>query len=479
MTPSRYIANFDSSAAMLRGLARFLHGQDFPALGMLTPAKARLLEPVIGGLNALPRAVLDRLYMVGGWSEAIRPHRLRDIRADDISRWVVDHYPRRRYPAAMVGASNGAAMHLCAALGIPWLPQTFLIPVRQTHVEADEPRYAMEAFRDAGRTLLDANPVLQLHHMHDANQDRLMIQGMAYFRVKRRRLGRTYEEFLEHVLPAGATLYVLDCRRTWRTTRVGERHVFQQGAMGGLEEEEYFTGSPRLAEFLRRHGSGRSAWDPPPADGRSPEAEWGFERALLDDIESLARRRRWRVEHVVFEEPEHLSPLVAGLYRSWYTARGTRVARLLGETFIAFDPWWTIRTASVPFWLKFPVERDAAWLGQYLETVEPYDEIGLTLFCHGVESAGWVPAEQWRRLLGAHARRWYFLGVNERVYPRDFASFVRLRPALAALPSARAMPAPLTLDEFRRFVDEHGHRYRVDVGPPGSLPERRRAQDAA
>lgn len=36
---------------------------------------------------------------------------------------------------------------------------------------------------------LAANTDLQLHHMNDPNQDRLMLHGMACFRVKRLRLG--------------------------------------------------------------------------------------------------------------------------------------------------------------------------------------------------------------------------------------------------------------------------------------------------
>ena len=38
MKASAEIANFDSSATMLRALARFLHGKDLPALGIVSPA---------------------------------------------------------------------------------------------------------------------------------------------------------------------------------------------------------------------------------------------------------------------------------------------------------------------------------------------------------------------------------------------------------------------------------------------------------
>ena len=48
-------------------------------------------------------------------------------------------YPRRQYPAVVVGSANGAAVHLWAALGIPWLPQTFLVPIARSGVHPDDP----------------------------------------------------------------------------------------------------------------------------------------------------------------------------------------------------------------------------------------------------------------------------------------------------------------------------------------------------
>jgi hypothetical protein len=129
------------------------------------------------------------IYKLGGYFEAIAPEQLERIREEDIVRFVVEQYPARRDPAILVGSSNGALIHLAAALGAPWLPQTFLIPVRQRGIEVDEPKQALEFGREPGRRLLEANPKLQLHHMHDANQDRLMTHYMTYFRTKRRRLG--------------------------------------------------------------------------------------------------------------------------------------------------------------------------------------------------------------------------------------------------------------------------------------------------
>jgi hypothetical protein len=473
MKADRALANFDSSADMLRALGRYLHGQDFPRVGSI-PA---VLAPLGVVLNYLPRRVAEAVYRFGGWVEAVPPDRLGEIDAETISEWVVRAYPRRRYPAAMIGSSNGAAVHLCAALGIPWLPQTFLIPVRQPGIHPDEPLQSMQWGREPGRRLLEANPTLGLHQMHDANQDRLMIQHMAYFRVKRLRLGPAYRQYLEECLAPGAVLFVLDCRIRWPVTRVGERHVFQSGALGGATPRDYLQGSPRVADYLKRYGSHRRSWESPEPDGDAPEAEWGFEPTLLDDIESLAKRRGWHVRRLIFTDPEDMSPLVADFHRWWYGLRGIPAQRLLVDSFILMEPWWTLRTGSVPFWMVFNTEPSALALGRYLDASGPWDEIGLMLFSHGVDSVGLVPLERWRALLARARRHGRFVGVDERAYPRDFRAFIRYHGDCRRLPGRYPMPEPLELASFDQFLALAARAYHVEsrAGRDATGVERRTA----
>jgi hypothetical protein len=459
MKAERALANFDSAAAMLRALGRYLDGKDFPRVGNI-PA---VLAPLGAVLNRLPRRVKETVYRLGGWIEAVPTDRLGEIHAETISEWAVGEYPRRRYPAAMVGSSNGALVHLCAALGIPWLPQTFLIPVHHHRsIHPDEPRQSMEWGREPGRHLLEANPDLVLHHMHDANQDRLMIQHMAYFRVKRLRLGAAYTRFLEESLAPGAVLFVVDCRTSWPVTRVGERHVFQSGALGGATPEDYLRGTPRVAEYLKRYNSHRRSWDSPAPDSEAPEAEWGFEPALLDDIERLATRRGWQVRRLIFADPEDMSPPVADFHRWWYDARGVPARRLLVDSFILMEPWWTLRTGSVPFWMVFNTEPSALALERYLDASGPWDEIALMLFSHGVDSVGLVPLERWRALLARARRQGRFVGVDERAYPRDFNVFIRYHRDARRLSGRYPMPEPLDVASFDRFLAGAAGAYRVE-----------------
>jgi hypothetical protein len=308
--PASFVADFDSASGMLRALACHLHGRPFASLGM-----SSALRPLAIMVNALPEALKSTVYAWSGWAEAVKPDRLADLRADEVAETFVARYPFRRFPAVAVGSANGAVIHMCAALGIPWLPQTWLIPVRRTMSDPDDPCGSLDWGRRWAGALLDNNPALQLHHMHDANQDRLMIRHMTYFRVKRRMLGPVYERFLAGTLSPGASLLVIECSQSWPTTRMGPRHVFQHGGMGGATPEEYLRGGPRVAAFLARCGAKVCRWNSPEPDGSSPEAEWGFEPALLDDVRRFATRYGLRVARLRFGSPQDISPFVAELHR--------------------------------------------------------------------------------------------------------------------------------------------------------------------
>ncbi len=450
--PQNWVANFDSTASMLRATSAYLKESSHANIGVLPQPLAPLVNLAGLGINRLPVPWREKFYQYSGATETISQKKLHHFRADKLSKWAAGLYPSRPYPAVMIGSSNGAAVHLCAALGIPWLPQSHLIPVRRTGVHPDEPWQDLSWSIEPARQLLDANPDIELHHMLDPVQDLLMSRVLAYFRIKRLTLGPHYEHFLLKNLEPGGTIYVVDCRLKWPTTLVSERHIFQFGAAGGADFKDLFEGSERVEEYLRRYGSYRRRWDPPAPDGERPEAEWGFAEPLRDDIEAFAERHGFGVRRLVFDQPQDLSPLVADFYRWWYRKRGIVANRLVGESFLLLEPYWMMRVGAVPFWMIFPTEPMDRILEEYLERSDPFDEIGLMLFSHGVESVGVVPIERWRQILGRARRKGTFLGVDEQAFPRDFAAMSRYHTAFPETFTARyPLPGPLppwTLDEF-------------------------------
>ena len=441
--PPPYVATFDSATAMAMATARFLHGRDFPDLG-----HPRWLHWPVAASDLLPRRLRSHLFAVTGAHEGVRPRDIEAVRGDDIAGWLASLYPDRRYPLILIGSSNGALVHFCAAAQAPWLPQTVLAPVRRERPGDPEDGYeALAHGAPLGERLLARNPNLQLHQLHDPNQDRLMVRHMLYFRLKWRGLPEAYRRFLERSLLPGGAVVLVDCRRSWPTARFGPRYVFQHGAVGGATEDEYAQGSPRVADHLRRMGSPRRRWLGPTADGVSPEAEWGFEEAIVEELADWARRRGARLLRLSFERPEDPSAAVAALYRRMYARAGLPDHRLHVESFIQLEPYWTLRLGLTPYWMVFNMEPSAARLERFLDDGEAFDDIFLTLFAHGVDSVGLPPISRWRAILRRARRRGAFLGVNAGTYPAHFSVFARYQDALRKLDGVVEPPPALAAEE--------------------------------
>ncbi|WP_244818078.1 hypothetical protein [Caballeronia sp. Lep1P3] len=456
--PPRGIARFDSAAGMVQALAASLKGERFES-----PSQSPVLDSLMPALNQLPPRAREWAYSVGGMTEGIAARAARRLDIEGIGEWIAGLYPRRTYDAAFIGSSNGALMHVAAALGVPWLPQTFLCPVRAPFSDPDD---AERGFRDGLRiveALLDADSRIAVHHMQDPNQDRLMLAAMSYFRLKLRAMPLAYREFLLRSLAPNATIYVDACTRDWPVTRTSERSVYQFGALGGATEAEYFEGGPRVAAYLRRYGSRRSQWTPPAPTERAPEAEWGFDAALTESIVALAKEKNWRVVELRFEEPESFSFVAARLYRDWYRSMDIEARRLVVDSFVLMDPYTTMRLRAIPFWLVFCTEPSAKTLRRFLGA-ESFDEIDMMLFSHGTEGVGVTGIDEWRSLIDLSRKEGRFLGVDTRRYPRDFATFARFDRALARLGPQSDLPARLSVSAFEAGVRAWGAEFGVEVG---------------
>jgi hypothetical protein len=452
---ARFVTDIDSSVNMVRALGRFFQGKDHRGLSV-GPGSRRLAD-----LTSSPSAALRRMAFIGmGTAQGIPLDRARLVDAEEIAHWAAQNYGPGPFDTIVIGSAGGAALHLAAALGAPFLPQTVLVAVRDLETHPDEPVAAMQALAPTTRLIAGNNPDVSVYHMHDPAQDRPMLQGMAYMRLKRLRLGRTYERFLEERLAPGGTIIQLECHRTWRTSTVGERAYFQFGALGGVPEEEYHDSGERIAEYLEAESSPRRDWDPPQMDNRRPEAEWGWDPALGEDVERLAQRNGYALRRLTMQEPQELSPFVADFHRWWYRRIGRPTSRLLAESYVQWDPYWVLRLGVVPFWLRFNMEPSYQELHRYLDSAEPYDEIYLNLFSQGLRSPGVVPLERWQHLIEARARQHAaIIGVDEDAYPIDTGSTMRYQPAFQDLPFRHPLPPSTSPDDIDLFLQQSSNDY--------------------
>lgn len=432
-----HLAAFDSAPVMAMALAACLAGRDLPALGQ--PAWQRFL---VARSNLVPRPLRTTIFSRAGAMEAASMRKVEAIDGDAVAAWFASLPPRRTYQTIVFGSSGGAMVHLAALAGAPWLPQTFLVPIaRERAGDPDDGPDALRLGRGLGQKVLARNPGLDLHQLHDPNQDRLMTRHMLYFRLKYRALPDAYRRFVMEHLEEGGTILVNDCRKRWPVTRIGEHHVFQHGEIGGATIDEFLHGGPRVAALMRRLKRKRSSWSSPVADDTAADAEWGFIPGPLSELAELAARRRGRLVRIAYDEPEGLSAPVADLYRRRLQAQGHEQPALLAESFVLLDPFRALRHGLVPYWMAFNMEPSRAGLRDYLASRPAVNQVLLTLFAHGVPSVGLPSIDAWQavRDMGRLPGRW--MGVTPSAYPADFAVFARFNAAFAGLPEAQ-QPAP-------------------------------------
>jgi hypothetical protein len=441
------VASFDSASAFLSSTSRALRHEDFPYLG-----QSRLKVPLVQGSRMLPPALRRRAYAIASGREGLRPVDLHRIDMEQVAAWAVAHYGPGPFPAVLVGSSNGALTHLAAAAGIPWLPQTLLVPVRRPGADPDDYGAAAEFGARHAYRLLDPNPGIQLHHMHDANQDALSASQMAYFRVKWHRLPEAYRRFVRQRLLPGAAVLVAGDNSTWPVTRYGDRHVFQAGAQGGMSAEEYL-----------------SVPGAPAPDDTVAEAEWGFAETLRDSLCAEAEPDARPVVEIRYDHPQDPSAPVATTVRAWLRGLGYAAQRLVVSSFIVHDPWRTIASASVPFWTFFPVRSALEDLAEHLERTA-YDDIDIMLFSHGARSRGLADAEAWQHLADRARRHGRLLGTDPAAFPDDFSVFVRYTQGLRSLPRVGGLWPTMPVEEALAGLAAAGTRVRVERHAPRHPP---------
>lgn len=92
-----------------------------------------------------------------------------------------------------------------------------------------------------------------------------------------------------------------------------------------------------------------------------------------------------------------------------------------------------------------------------LENTEPYDQILVSLFSHGLVSPGLVGVEEWERLATWYARgRGEVIGLDREAYPVDTGAAFRYQEAMKSAGEHRELPDPLSLEEVDAFAQKYG-----------------------
>jgi hypothetical protein len=397
------------------------------------------VQAMSGPANRLPLSARRNLVERFTRNAGVSPELAAQVTSAGLAQWAVDQYARSgdrtQYDVIVVGAPSGGIAHLAALLNAPFLSQHFLTRYRYNGSPDDVAGYQGYGSRLAEQ-ILERNRDLAVINHYDPVHDRFMITHINYLRMKLLELPDAYADFIRCNLRAGGTLLYAECQYSWGQYRVGRRHTFQVGGLGGIPEENWIKGSPQVKAFLarqraRRDGSGQTNWAISYPWLPGPESEWGSLPPLRQAVEDFAAANGYRFRVLRGAHPEDFSRLA--FYASYQAAlnAGRSPAGVLVDCHTQVSPTAALRAGLLPVWLPFGCSDSLAFLRAIAGNFPRGKPILLAPSPSFSPSWDTATAEQWREACGTNGEvSW--IGVDPAAFPVDLGSLFRFVPALQA-----------------------------------------------
>lgn len=370
---------------------------------------------------------------------------LPDVDPESVAEWMVGQYPRRVFPGAVLGSAHGAAAHLAAVLGVPWLPAAFEIAVDWPGGAGDDPPAAAEyGVRQAGRILATDTGVC-VRQVHDpvglganSSAEGPTFGASVRLFVRWQKLPAAYRRFLSVSLAPDADVLLVRDARTWPVvSAVGGRYSFQLGSQAsGLPPTEH------TEELSHEHQA---------------YAEYGVESGFSDGLRSWTGRSGHRLRQVVFNSAAALSGSVADVYRCWLRSAGRSADRLAVECGRLLDPRQVLRAGLVPYWCENALETSVAGVEWWLAGSAPFTSVQVLAEPPGVALPAVASLRQWRAVASFGTRLRVLDDTCARVYPYGPVPARHATDVLRPKRYGGRPPAPLGIDDaLRQLYDDSG-----------------------
>jgi hypothetical protein len=269
-------------------------------------------------------------------------------------------------------------------------------------------------------------------------------------------LPEPYVAFIQRHLRPGGTLLFMDCHFSWGQYRVGRRHYFQVGGLGGIADTEWVQGSPQVQQFLAAHGRrDQTAWALPFPWLSTAESEWGTLPPLRAAVEKFAAEHgyRWRVLHG--NHPEDFSRLAFfAAYQAALNAE-QEPAGVLVDCFTQTSPTAAIQAGLLPLWLPYNCVDSLDFLCRMAQSFPPGKPVLLAPVPSFAPAWDVARAEDWQAACGPEAGVTW-IGASPAAYPVDLAGWFRLQPELQAWCTAAGRSAlsrpPFTIADLEALI---------------------------
>lgn len=327
------------------------------------------------------------------------------------------------FPGVVVGvAQGGATAHLARLLGGPFLPQAFVLTLKGGSPQGDATTYFNQS-KDLAQRITQRNPEFMSIQHFDPVHDGWLTRRVNHLRLKLLQLPDAYRKFIKNrVVPGGDVVY-LDGGATWLRQHVGLRNYFQAGGWGAISPEEFYFGSPRIAQYAQRECLATSIWKLPDYEIETgPESEWGSESGLRETLQEFCAQEGYRFHPIQFDDPNQFSLLAFLAYQDFLAAQGISPTGAVVEMFSQFDANAVHAGNLLPIWLIFNTNDSLNFLRRMLPLVPaelPVFFSTLSTFSTTPDLVRW---EEWEAALAG--RRWILAGARPSHYPADAAALV-------------------------------------------------------
>ncbi|TDC41237.1 hypothetical protein [Micromonospora sp. KC213] len=439
LTGGRVVAAGSVARLLVAAAARALRGDDCGDLGQSSP-----LSRLVTAAEPVRRAAAARAAA----RIALTAEQTAEVDAERVARWLVDQYPRRRYPGVVLGSPHAAAVHLAVALGVPWLPAGFEMTAHWTQGAVGHPCAALDHGAALGARILAGNPDLHVRQVH-CPASRGALAGATVSLIARWRvLPKAYARFLaDRVAPGGPLLLVRD-GRTWPVLDEGRGHSFQLGSpCSGLDPVDFHPDAHALRQVLRSAGADGTRWAPPGVTAAGEQAEHGVEATFTDSARGWAGRHGRRLHEVCYPHPGALSAAVADLYRHWLRRAGKTGDRLVVECGRLLDPWQVVRAGLVPYWCENATRRSVEQAEWWLAGSAPFSSVDVLPESPGMRSPALAGLPQWLAVAAFGRRRRALDRIAARGYPVATVPTRRATEVLRNQPYDLPVPPPLAAAE--------------------------------
>jgi hypothetical protein len=401
-------------------------------------------------LNLLPLAAARKAVRWRFLSSALDPRQAMRVTTQDLVSARLQDYKAirgRKFPAIITGAAlGGASAHLAAVLGVPFLPQPFILGLRGGSPK-DELDPHIELTTRVATEILDRNPGLMAIAHFDPVHDGWLTRIVSHLRLKLISLPQEYRRFIKEILEPGGAIVYLDCKARWLQFEFSERHRYQVGGWGGIPPGEFLEGSERIDEALARAGSPhKGGWK---IDGVAavdmPESEWGSEPGLAGSLKLYADQEGYRFHRLIGDDPNWFSTLAYKAHERLYKQLGRTPQGVVVETFTQYDPGLVLCGGLIPLWLIFNTTDSLS----FLKTRVLNFPSGLPIYFSGLvtlsRTPDMVPWDDWARALSNFDM--HNIGARPNRYPEDLVSLWAWSERLRKHLDPKTWdPGPATLD---------------------------------